>query len=123
MSHEADGFIADLDAEIEERGETIRLRRMTSGPEGTHSVFEIKIPANVRSAAPSDLVDAGAADTVIVISPTHLAAKRFPGDPRKDDQIALDADPGDPMNIDEARAVRVGGVTVRWKLLCRGYRG
>lgn len=117
MSHEAEGFIADLDAELEERGETIRLRRRTGGPEGTHSVFEITIPANVRSGAPSDLLEEAATDTVIVISPTDLAAKRFPGNPRRDDQVVV-AD--DEMNVQEVYPVRVGGIPVRWKLICRG---
>lgn len=116
---EAEAFLADFDAELEASGETIRLRRTTAGPEGTRSTFEIKIPAHVRAAAPTDLIEPGADDTVIIVSPTHLRAKRWPGVPRKDDQVVVH-DIDDPMNVQEVKPVRVGGVPVRWRLTCRG---
>lgn len=114
---EADAFIADLDALIEERGETIRLQRLTTGPEGEQSVFEAKVKANVRAASPSDLIEAGARSTIIVLSPTALAASRFPGLPRKDDPVYVQ---GDRMNIEEVAPVYVGDTLVRVKLACRG---
>jgi hypothetical protein len=74
----ADEFIADLDTLVEERGEPIRLLRRTTGPEGMRVAFEVKLRANVRSGAPTDLVEPGAQETVIVVSPTELSRSRFP---------------------------------------------
>ncbi len=115
----ADEFIADLDSLVAERGEPIRLLRRTTGPEGMRVSFEARMMANVRSAAPTDLVEPGAKDTVILISPTALRGSRFPGLPRRDDGVVIDAT-GDPMNVDEVAPTRVAGELVRVRLLCRG---
>ncbi len=115
----ADEFIGDLDARIEEQGEPIRLLRRTTGPEGMRVSFEAKVRAWVQSGAPTDLIEPGANETSIVVSPTGLNASRFPGIPRRDDGVIIDAT-GDPMNIAEVYPRRINGQLVRVRLLCRG---
>lgn len=114
----SDEFIADLDSFVAERGEVIRLLRRTTGPEGMRVSFEAKLRANVRSASPTDLVEPGAKETVIVVSPTELRRSRFPGLPRRDDGVITADDPA--MNIAEVEATRVGGELVRVRMICRG---
>lgn len=113
----ADAFIADLDSMIAERGEDIVLQRLTTGPEGESIAFEAKFRANVRSASPTDLVEPGARETVVVISPTALEATRFPGLPRRDDRVVIQ---GDPMAVAEVAPVYVDGRLARVRLNCRG---
>lgn len=115
----ADEAIADLDSFIAERGEPIRLLRRTTGPEGMRVAFEARMLGNVRSASPTDLVEPGARETVVVVSPTGLRAGRFPGVPRHGDGVIIDASK-DTMEIVEVAATRVGGDLVRCRLLCRG---
>ncbi len=111
----ADEAIADLDSFLAERGQWVRLKRLTTGPEGQLIPFEVSIRANVRAASPTDLVEAGARETAVVISPSGLG--RFPGMPRRDDRLIVE---GDPMAITEVMPVKVDGRLVRIKLNCRG---
>lgn len=114
----ADEFISDLDRRIEEEGEPIRLLRRTTGPEGMRTAFESKMPAIVGSVgAPTDLLEPGARETIVVVSPTWLRSRRFPGLPRRDDGIVV---AGDTMGIVDVYPRRVGGELVRVRLLCRG---
>ena len=115
----ADEAIADLDLMIAEVGEPIRLLRRTTGPEGMRVSFEAKMRGNVRSASPTDLVEPGARETVVVVSPTGLRSGRFPGLPRHADGIIIDS-VGDTMEIMEVAATRINGDLVRVRLLCRG---
>jgi hypothetical protein len=112
-----DAFIADLDSMIAERGQEVRLQRLTTGPEGQSIAFEAVFRANVRAAAPTDLVEPGARETVVVISPTDLEASRFPGLPRRDDRIII---AGDPMAVVEIAPVYVEDRLARVRLSCRG---
>lgn len=117
MSLSPDQMIADLDAAIERRGQMVKLIRWSTGPEGARIPFEVKFKANVRSARPSDLLEPGT-DTVVVISPTRLAATRFPGLPRKDDHLIVDGT--DPADIQRIAPIRVDDMLVRIRVLCRG---
>jgi hypothetical protein len=116
----ADAFIADLDGMIDSDGEWIRLQRLTIGPDGAAIPFEARMKAIVRRGAPSDLVEPGGQETTVVASPTWLSRARFPGEPRRDDRVIIEADPNAPTAIAELKPVRVGGRLVRVTLACRG---
>jgi hypothetical protein len=110
-------IIGRLDAAIERRGQTIRLQRLTTGPDGEQIPFEVKFKANVRAAGPSDLVEPGA-NTIVVISPTDLRRKRFPGlMPRRDDHLSIDGNPADIVRI---TPIKVDEEVVRVRVECRG---
>jgi hypothetical protein len=112
----ADEFIADLDWMIAEVGEEVRLQRLTTGPEGEAIAFEAVFLANVRSASPTDLVEPGARETAVVISPTALLESRFPGLPRRDDRIIIQ---GIAMAVVEVAPVYIGKSLARVRLNCR----
>lgn len=110
---DAAGIIARLDAAIERRGQTIRLRRLTTGPDGARIPFEVKFKAQVRAAGPSE----PGADTVVVISPTDLARTRYPGLPRRDDHLVIYDDPADIQRI---QPIYDNDELVRVRVTCRG---
>jgi hypothetical protein len=105
--------IAHLDAAIDRRGQMVRLIRWSTGPDGARIPFEVKFKANVRELEPG-----GDSDTLVVISPTALAAVRFPGLPRKDDHLIVHGD--DPADIQRIAPIRVDDTLVRVNVTCRG---
>lgn len=112
-----DEMIGHLDASIERRGQQVRLVRYSTGPNGVRIPFEVKFKANVRDTTPSDLVEAGG-ESVVVISPTALAASRFPGLPRRDDHLIVHGD--NPADIQRITPVYVDDQLVRVRVICRG---
>lgn len=112
-----DEMIQHLDEAIERRGQQVRLVRYSTGPNGVRIPFEVKFKANVRDITPSDLVEGGG-DTIVVISPTALAATRFPGLPRRDDHLIVTGD--NPADIQRITPIYVDDELVRVRVSCRG---
>jgi hypothetical protein len=115
---EADACIADLDAALAEYGSTVRLQRMTSGPNGTSIPFEVVCPAQVNAFAPQELVviSGDAPTSKVTISPTPLLQAQWPAPPLKDDRIFIE---GRPANVEVVASLSVGGKIVRYDLQCR----
>jgi hypothetical protein len=118
MMTEAEACIADLDAALAQYGDTIRLQRLTSGPDGTRIPFEVTCPARVNSFAPQELVvfTGDAPNTRVIISPTPLTQAQWPAPPQKDDRIFID---GREASIEIVAPISVSGQVVRYELQCR----
>lgn len=113
-------LIADLDAALEEGGNTVTLRRLTLGPGGTQIPFDAEgLPASVRPLKPEELV--GGIDQTwskVVLSPTGINAAQWPLPIRKGDKIVETS--GKIRNIEFPGHISVQDVLVRIELMVGG---
>lgn len=122
---EASAALADLDAALAQFGQTVTLQRMATGPDGKQVVNECLCRAVVRLEEPSALtrVSDDAPDSMVILSPTMLASRQWPGPglpplPRRDDKL-IDIR-GFTMNVEAVVPFDIGGQIVRIELRCRG---
>lgn len=106
--------IAGLDRALEVAGETVILRRETSGPGATMLPLSVTCRATVRFAgAPAaEGFEAQAAGTV-VLSPTEMERRQWCWPPRPGDKVEI---AGFDHMIREVRPFRIGGRLVRLEL-------
>lgn len=119
----ADDCIRDLDNALAEGGETVKLWRITTGPNGEEIPFEVEVPAKVRMFQPQEIDNfaGGVSDSLVMISPTYMAAHQWPAPPVKDDGVFV-VDPAGQWqrgNVEDLTMERWQGVVVRYNLRCR----
>jgi hypothetical protein len=119
MPRAAKRAIAGLDTALARTGELIKIGRLHDAPDGDQVAFYCEnIPASVRLIQPQDVVVANLPDSVVIISPTHLAARQWPVPPRVDDRIWITDANGRELtcNVQSVIEQRIGGVVVRYQI-------
>ena len=123
MNRAAQRCIADLDTALARTGELIKIARLHDAPDGDQVAFYCEnVPAKVVNAQPQEIIAVtGNQDSVIIISPTRLAARQWPVPPRKDDRVWIIEASGRELvgNIESVIEQRVGGAVVRYELKTR----
>jgi hypothetical protein len=120
---EASSCIADLDAALAEAGEDIRLVRLTLAAGGEQIPFSADCRGLVRQYQPQELVGGIIqGDTKVILSPTQLAARQWPGPglaplPQKGDRVLIQ---GRQRNVEAVEPFYVADVLVRLELTVRG---
>lgn len=119
--------IARLDRALADKGETVRLQRLT----GTQQIaFEVECAAFIRGYQPADLI-AGSGitqqDVKVILSPTEIERAQWPGGqpqttgdkrvPARNDRIIRN---GRPLTVQAATGLYVGGELVRIECQARG---
>lgn len=127
MSYAASA-LAKLDAALGKAGQDIRLQRLT----GTQSIpFEVTCRAVVRGYAPEELINGiTQQDSFVILSPTQIEAKGWPGPqisidpssvdrriPRKGDRVFIN---GKPRNVEAATGLYVDDTLVRIEMRVLG---
>jgi len=118
MPRAAKRAIAGLDTALARTGETIKLARLHDAPDGDQVAFACEnVPASVKLVQPQEIV-ANLPDSVVIISPTRLAARQWPVPPRRDDRMTItEADGGELVcNVESVVEHRVQGVVVRYEI-------
>lgn len=100
---------------IRDYGEPVTLRRLT----GTAQIpMDIAVRAVVREFDPQQLVGTiQQGDRTVILSNHEIAARRWPGPPRKGDQVVI---VGAKMAVQSVETVRIGGEVIRHNLVVRG---
>jgi len=129
MISEAQQSINDLDADLEEDGEYITLRRVIGSGSNTSNVDCQKVPAAVRAFKPEELVGGiTQTDSQVIISPTVLRRKQwlppaspslpsFPWLPQINNKAIIQ---GRVRKISFMKPIVVGGEVVRIELVVAG---
>jgi hypothetical protein len=113
MNAAARRCIRGLDTALERTGELITIARLHDAPDGGQVAFRCEnIPAKVQLVAPQELT-VNLPDSVIIISPTRLAARQWPAPPRRDDRVYIGSL---VANIESVVEHRVNGVVCRYQL-------
>jgi hypothetical protein len=112
-------LIADLDAALADAGQTVTLRRVTTGPGGIQIPFDVEdVPASVRPLKAAELV--GTIDQTwsrVVISPTVISERAFPLPIRKGDKIIAN---GQERTIEFPGPIYVQDTLVRHSMMVNG---
>lgn len=127
----AESCIADLDAALAATGQTVKLRRLTAGPNGVQIPFSVDCAASLSDLdpTPSELI-AGITQArhLVVLSPTEITRAGWPGpttkpttlDPRiptVNDKVIIG---GRTYNIESSIGKSPTGVLVRIELKVKG---
>jgi hypothetical protein len=118
MPRAAKRAIAGLDTALARTGELLKIARLHDAPDGDQVAFYCEnIPASVKLVQPQELV-ANLPDSVVIISPTRLAARQFPVPPRRDDRAWITEPNGRELvcSIESVVEHRVQGVVVRYEI-------
>jgi len=102
--------VENVAAIIEANGQTVTLRRVT----GTQQIpFDVDVKASVRNARPDEVIgNVTQFDRVAIISPAEIAARQWPGPPRRLDRVIIEGvttvvEAAEPRNIGEETALYV----------------
>jgi hypothetical protein len=118
IRREAAQAIRALDAELAKTGDLIKLARLRDAPDGKSEPFYCeKIPARVKLVQPQEIV-LNLPDSVVIISPSRLAARQWPAPPRRDDRIWITTASGAELtgNVEAVVERRVQGTCVRYEM-------
>jgi hypothetical protein len=110
--------IAGLDTALARTGETIKIARLHDAPDGDQVAFACEnVPASVKLIQPQELT-VNLPDSVVIISPTHLAARQWPVPPRVDDRMWITDANGRELtcNVQSVVEHRLQGIVVRYEL-------
>jgi hypothetical protein len=121
MHRAARQAVRDLDSELAKSGELIVLARLGDAPDGRHTTFLCEhVPAKVTLVQPQDLTVTSLPAGTVIISPSRLAARKWPAPPRVDDRVFI-ADGGRLLvcAIQSVVERRVAGFVVRYELSVR----
>ena len=120
-------YIADLNAELADGGEDVRLQRLTLAAGSVQIPFEVVCRAFVRGYEPAELVAGITQQTSkVILSPTEIAQAQWtsgrPGNedrrvPTKGNRIFI---AGRARNVEAATGKYVAGVLVRIELQVAG---
>ncbi|AMS41162.1 hypothetical protein [Aminobacter aminovorans] len=113
-----EGMIARLDASLARRGEDVKLRRLTLGPNAVQIPFDADVRASIRPMRPEELV--GHIDQTwsrVILSPTDVNRAQWPLPIRKGDKIVQGST---PRNVEFVKAITVQNTLVRIELTVGG---
>lgn len=120
-------MIADLDAELADDGEDIRLQRLTLGPGGQQIPFEVVCRAFVRGYDPQELVGGiTQTDSRVIMSPTQIIAHQWTSGAtgNQDKRVPIKGNrafiAGKPRNVEAAMGKYVDGELVRIEMRVLG---
>lgn len=118
--------IADLDGQLAAHGETIDLRRLTTGPNGVQIPLVVSCRAFVRGYKPTELVGGITQnDSKVILSPTEIIAAGWTSGrpanedgrlPMKGNRVMI---AGKARNVEAAGPFYVAGELVRIELQVR----
>lgn len=118
--------LASLDRQLASHGEDVVLQRVTGS--NNQVTFSVTVRAMVRAISAEELA-AGIAqtDSVVILSPTQIAAAQWPGPsappvgdarlPRKGDRVVVQ---GRLRNVDLVKPIYLGSALVRIELRVLG---
>jgi len=121
IRREAASTIRALDAELAKTGDFIKLARLRDASNGQAEPFYCeKIPARVKLVQPQEIV-LNLPDSVVIISPSRLAARQWPAPPRKDDRVFITKADGQELTgtVESVVEHRVQGTCVRYELTAK----
>ncbi len=112
------GSVSRLDASLARRGEDVKLRRLTLGPNSLQIPFDCDVRASILPLEAKELV--GGIDQTwsrVILSPTQINAAQWPLPIRKGDKIVQG---GKARNVEFVKAKNMAGTLVRIELMVGG---